>query len=248
MRRATALLAGALALCLAVAGCSGEGADGGMANTPQKSPFSLASGSQPPVGGTGSLVAYVPSATPLRASPGGKALATLPKKTDFGSPQVVAVVQRQGNWLGVISSQLANGHIGWIRADRARLTRVDFSIQEVLSRRELIVRRGSKVIARTRTAIGRPEAPTPRGTFAVTDRLLINQRGSPYAFCVLALSAHQPRVPQGWGGGDRVAIHATSDPSSIGQAVSLGCLRVRADVMRRLVKLVPLGTPVHVVA
>jgi len=249
MRPVTAVLVGLLALCMIAAGC-GQGADGGTSNKPDKSPFAVASSPPPPggVAGSGSLTAYVPAATPLRASPDGKALATLPKKTDFGSPQVVPVLERRNGWLRVMSSKLKNGASGWIRADRARLFRVDYTIQESLARRELTVRRGSRVVARTRTAIGRPEAPTPRGTFAVTDRLMINRTGSPYACCVLALSAHQPKTPQGWGGGDRVAIHATSDPSSVGQAVSLGCLRVRTSVMRRLVRLVPLGTPVRVVA
>lgn len=234
---------------LSVAGC-GQGADGGTPNTPEPSPFSVASSSQPAgrSAASGSLTAYVPAATPLRAAPGGKALTTLPRKTDFGSPQVVRVLEQRPGWLRVMSSELRNGASGWIRADRARLFRVNYTIVEDLSRRELTVRRGSRVIARTPTAIGRSEAPTPRGSFAVTDRLLIDRPGSPYACCVLALSAHQPKIPQGWGGGDRVAIHATADPSSIGKAVSLGCLRVRTEVMRRLVRMVPLGTPVRVVA
>ncbi|MDQ6749305.1 MAG: L,D-transpeptidase [Actinomycetota bacterium] len=246
--RSTAAI-GLLALCLTAVGC-GQGADGGTPNGAEKSPFAVASNPTPggSVAGSGSLTAYVPAATPLRESPGGKALATLPKKTDFGSPQVVPVLERRDGWLRVMSSQLKNGLSGWIRADRAKLFRVDYTVEESLARRELTVRRGSRVVARTRTAIGRAEAPTPRGSFAVTDKLMIDRPGSPYACCVLALSAHQPKIPQGWGGGDRVAIHATSDPSSVGQAVSLGCLRVRTEVMRRLVKLVPLGTPVRVVA
>ena len=240
---------GLVTVTLTGAGC-GRGADGGTPNTPEKSPFSVASSSRPPdgVAGSGSLTAHVPEATPLRATPDGKALTTLPKKTPFGSPQVVPVLERRDGWLRVMSSELRNGASGWIRADRARLFRVDYSIEEDLSRRQLTVRRGSRVVARTTTAIGRAEAPTPRGSFAVTDRLVIDRKGSPYACCVLALSAHQPKIPQGWGGGDRVAIHATSDASSVGQAVSLGCLRVRTEVMRRLVRMVPLGTPVRVVA
>jgi lipoprotein-anchoring transpeptidase ErfK/SrfK len=248
MRWRFAAAVGLAALGLTAAGC-GQGADGGTPNTPERSPFSVAAGSGAPGGaaGTGSLTAYVPAATALRAAPGGRALTTLPRKTDFGSPQVVRVLEQREGWLRIMSSELRNGASGWIRAARAKLFRVNYSIEEDLSRRQLTVRRGSRVIARTATAIGRSEAPTPRGSFAVTDRLLIDSPGSPYACCVLALSAHQPKIPQGWGGGDRVAIHATADPSSIGKAVSLGCLRVRPEVMRRLVRVVPLGTPVRVV-
>ncbi len=246
---ASPIALGLATLSLIGAGC-GRGADGGTPNAPEKSPFSVASSSQPPdgVAGSGSLTAHVPEATPLRSAPGGKALTTLPKKTPFGSPQVVRVLERRDGWVRVMSSELRNGASGWIRADRARLFRVDYSIEEDLSRRQLTVRRGARVVARTTTAIGRAEAPTPRGSFAVTDRLVIDRKGSPYACCVLALTAHQPKIPQGWGGGDRIAIHATSDPSSVGKAVSLGCLRVRTEIMRRLVRMVPLGTPVRVVA
>jgi len=83
--------------------------------------------------------------------------------------------------------------------------------------------------------------------FAVTDKLLISRPGSPYACCVLALTGHQTKIPQGWGGGDRLAIHSTNDPSSIGQPVSLGCMRINATVARQLVRTVPLGTPVRIV-
>jgi len=245
LRRCAAI---ALALSAVLAGCAKGGADGGTPNRPMHTPFSVAAGGLPgaTIAGSGSLTAYVSARTPLRASPGGRVVATLPVKTDFGSPQVLAVVQRQSGWLGVLSSKLSNGRVAWIPAGAARLFRVDYSLEESLSRRELVLRRGGQVVVRTRTAIGQSAAPTPKGMFAVTDRLRIDQAGSPYVCCVLALTAHQPRTPQDWGGGDRIAIHATAVPESIGQAVSLGCLRVSTAVMRRLVRIVPLGTPVRI--
>ena len=63
---------------------------------------------------------------------------------------------------------------------------------------------------------------------------------------MLALTGHQPLIPQGWGGGDRIAIHATPSPETIGHAASTGCLRTTNAVMRRLVRRVPLGTRVYV--
>jgi lipoprotein-anchoring transpeptidase ErfK/SrfK len=252
--------AGALAAAGALlAGC-GEGADQGYSNAPAASPFKVAQGSVPgdPTGsstggnavrvaGSGTLTAFVPRGTALRSSPGGRAVGTLPVKTTFKSPQVVTVVGQRSGWLGILTSQLPNGRVGWIRASAGRLYRTDWSIDAIVPRRQLIVRHGSRVVARTKMAVGRPGHETPAGLFAVTDKLLINRPGSPYACCVLALTGHQTKIPQGWGGGDRLAIHSTNDPSSVGQPVSLGCMRIDASVARRLVRLVPLGTQVRIV-
>ena len=41
-----------------------------------------------------------------------------------------------------------------------------------------------------------------------------------------------------------MAIHGTSDPTSIGAAASAGCLRAADSDLRLLMRRVPLGTPV----
>ena len=79
--------------------------------------------------------------------------------------------------------------------------------------------------------IGSPSTPTPTGSFAVTDGL--HWRGSRvYGCCVLALSGHQPQLAQGWTGGDRIAVHGTDAPATVGEAASLGCLHASAADMR----------------
>lgn len=87
-----------------------------------------------------------------------------------------------------------------------------------------------------------PDAP---GRFAVTDRLLFRPVGV-YGCCALALTARQPRLAQGWGGGDRIAFHATLAAGTIGTAASHGCLRTSTRDVRRLVRSVPLGSPVRI--
>ncbi len=47
-----------------------------------------------------------------------------------------------------------------------------------------------------------------------------------------------------WTGGDRLAIHATSDPRDLGRRVSAGCVRALDADLRYLMRGVPLGTPV----
>jgi lipoprotein-anchoring transpeptidase ErfK/SrfK len=47
--------------------------------------------------------------------------------------------------------------------------------------------------------------------------------------------------------GDGYLIHGTNDDSSIGGAVSHGCIRVHNKVIKRLARYIPLGTPLDVV-
>jgi hypothetical protein len=183
----------------------------------------------------------------LRATPGGAVVGGILPKTEFHSDTILPVVAQRDGWLGVVSKELPNGRVGWIPASAGLVTyRTHWSVVASLSRREVVVRRSGRVMQRFRVAIGGPSTPTPTGRFAVTDKLLTQDPASVYGCCILALSAHQPRTPQGWGGGDRVAIHATNLPETIGTAASLGCLRAPAAEARRLVRTVPLGTVVTI--
>ncbi len=178
----------------------------------------------------------------LRGSPGGTPLTTARPRTTFGSARVLAAVVRRGDWLGVLVSERRDDRPAWVAlTGRLALFRVRTALQASVSRRLLVLRRDGRVLVRAPVAVGRPADPTPVGRFAVTDRLLI-EGASPYGCCALALSGHQPDVPQGWGGGDRLAVHGTEDPGSVGQAVSLGCLRAAPSTMRALVDQVQLGT------
>lgn len=184
----------------------------------------------------------------VRSRPRGPVVARLGGQTEFGSPTTLAVAAQRGRWLGVVTTHVANGHLGWVdpqeSAVRTSGTRVRITID--LSERRLVVRRGGKVVRRLTVAIGRASSPTPVGRFAVTDKLAGSRYGSYYGCCILALSAHQPSLPSGWTGGDRIAVHGTNDPGSIGNAVSAGCPRASADDMRFLMRVVPLGAPVFV--
>lgn len=190
---------------------------------------------------------HVTRATALRSRPGGPVVARIGPRTEFGSPTVVPVVRQRGAWLAVVTSALPNGRIGWISA-RARLEghRTGWRISVSLGRRQVVARRDGRVVSRFPVAIGGPGTPTPRGTFAVTDKITTGNPSSPYGCCILALTGHQTKTPQGWGGGDRIAIHATNLPQTIGTEASVGCLRAPTAAIRRLVDVVPLGTLVTV--
>jgi lipoprotein-anchoring transpeptidase ErfK/SrfK len=123
---------------------------------------------------------------------------------------------------------------------------VRWKIEVNLSRKKLTVQENGKTLERYTVAVGRPDAPTPTGHFAVTDRLATHDPSGPYGCCVLALSAESPHAIQGWSGGNRIAIHSTPDSGSIGQAVSHGCVRVTLADGAWLLKHIPLGTPTFI--
>jgi L,D-transpeptidase catalytic domain len=192
--------------------------------------------------------ARVLRATALRAAPGGRRVGRLRRRTEFGSPKVVSVLRRRGGWLRVVVPERPNGRPAWVRAAATRPGAVDVSIHVDRSARRLVVRRGDRVLRRVRVAVGRPGTETPTGRFAVTDKLRTRRPDSPYGCCAIALSGHQTKLLPGWPGGDRLAIHATPQAETIGQAASLGCLQAPTRAMRKLLRAVPLGAPVFVAA
>jgi L,D-transpeptidase catalytic domain len=190
--------------------------------------------------------AYLPRSTVLYHEPSGRKRMRITAKTEWGSPRVLGVVEQRGGWLGVQAAELRNGEIAWVRRGEARVDCVRWSLHADLSKRMLFVRRDGRPVRKMRVAIGRRENPTPKGRFTVTDKLRVTAPGSAYGCCVLALSGHQTNLPDYWPGGDRLAVHATSDESTIGDPVSLGCLRARSSRARWLIETVPLGSPLFI--
>ncbi len=194
-------------------------------------------------GGSGALVALVLHPTALRASPGGHSIAHLATRTEFGSPEMLWVVKHVHGWLGVITPQAGNGRVAWIEQRVTSLSRVSWELKVSLSARRLTVINQGKVVKSYTVAIGTPDAPTPTGHFAVTDRLATDDPSGPYGCCILGLSASAPHAIQGWTGGTRIAIHSTPETGSIGEAASHGCIRLTLPEGRWLLGHIPLGTP-----
>ena len=194
------------------------------------------------------LTARLTRPVTLRSRPGGRVLTHLSRRTEFDSPRVLGVISRRRGWLRVVSSELRDDSRGWLRADHAELGATDWSVHVDRSARRLTLRRSGRRIETLPVAVGRPGTPTPVGRYATTDELLTRRPDSPYGCCIIALSGHQTRLVEGWPGGDRLAIHATPQVESIGRAASLGCLRADASDVRRMMRRLPLGTPVFVSA
>jgi hypothetical protein len=184
--------------------------------------------------------------TPLRDGPGGDVLSRVRTTTEFGSPTILGVKRHRGRWLKVLTPVLPNYHHGWIRARAATVHGTDYDIRVDRAAHEAHFRRDGKTLLTFPVAVGRPGNETPLGRFAVTDKLRTTDASSPYGCCALALSGHQTRLEPGWPGGDRLAIHGTPSVETIGQAVSLGCMRAPADALHKLLRRMPVGAPVFI--
>lgn len=82
-------------------------------------------------------------------------------------------------------------------------------------------------------AIGKPSTPTPTGKFTIINKAI--NPGGPFGVRWLGLSK------KGYG------IHGTNNPSSIGKAVSNGCIRMYNKDVLELANMVPIGTVVTII-
>ncbi|MGQ0825085.1 MAG: L,D-transpeptidase [Actinomycetota bacterium] len=253
--RSPLLLALAAALIGACGGASAdEPTDGAVTTTtaPNSDPESVA-----PVVADAGLVAVTDLVATARgdlavyAAIGDvNATSTLPAATEFGSPTTVRVTAwegESGEWLDVALPTRPNGSHGFVRAADVDLARVEYAIDVDLGARMLTMRDGNgAAVLSTAVAIGSPDNPTPTGDFYVTDVLDTGNDAGAYGPYALGLSAHSETLSEFGGGDGQVGIHGTNQPSSIGQNVSHGCVRVPNDVVSQLAAMVPLGTPVSI--
>jgi hypothetical protein len=124
MRASRPLASLAATLAAALAGCGGSeaasprangGTEGGV-----REDFVAAADDREPARRGRFVTARVVRRTTLRTAPAGRVLARIGRRTEFGSPRVLAVTGRRGRWLRVTVSERRNGEHGWIRAAAAR--------------------------------------------------------------------------------------------------------------------------------
>jgi lipoprotein-anchoring transpeptidase ErfK/SrfK len=200
-----------------------------------------------------SRYAFVDHATTVRARPDprARALGRLSTRTPDGTSELVLLLQRTRGrdgqpWLRVRTPLLPAGTTGWVSgAALAAPRRVRTWL--VIDRRalRLTLHRGGRVVLRAPIGIGKSSTPTPAGRFYVRDRLTgLDPRGlyGPEAF---GTSARSTRVTD-WPGGSVVGIHGTNRPDLLPGRISHGCVRLRNRDVRRLARLMPVGTPLTI--
>lgn len=185
------------------------------------------------------------STVTVRATPGGRVTAHIAPKTTLGSIRVFRILAQQGDWLKVSLPTRPNGSAGWVRASLFLVQGVNSSIDVNLKEREITVRVPGEMPVTAPVAIGSKENPTPEGNFFVTDLVIPTNANGAYGDFALGLSAHSETLSEFGGMDGQVGIHGTNDKSSIGRAVSHGCIRV-PDSLLRLLRKVGLGSPVTI--
>jgi lipoprotein-anchoring transpeptidase ErfK/SrfK len=195
-----------------------------------------------------SLVAYARSRRlSVYASPRAKRpRLRLPNRDENGTQTSFLVQSQRPGWLHVHLPTRPNGSTGWVRRDAVKLYDDRYLVVIRLRRHELELWDGHELAARYPVAVGTSSTPTPRGLFYVVELLQpSNPDGSygPYSF---GLSAHSNVLRTFAGGDGRVGLHGTNQPDLIGSSISHGCIRVRNESIRRLARVLPLGTPVEI--
>ena len=178
--------------------------------------------------------------------PGGRVVARIGARTEFGSPQTLAVAFRKGEWIAVRSPALRNRQLGWLRAadrpasEAARPDRGRPLQAHALRRRgrgRPQAGRGCDRLLRDANAARRVlrhgQAARPGLRFRTTDAASSRSQDG---------SRTCPRA-------GRAAIASRSmalQPRTTAKPATNGCLHLPGEVLRYLMRDVPLGTPVHI--
>jgi lipoprotein-anchoring transpeptidase ErfK/SrfK len=181
--------------------------------------------------------------------PGARPFARFGRLNVNGVPTVFAVLgvrldrRCRASWYHVQLPLRPNGVTGWVRASVVSQRALHVRIVVDLSQRQVALFRAAKLLLVTTAAIGSPATPTPTGHYFVNQKLVAPDPLGPFGPAALGISAFSP-VLQNWVQGGPIAIHGTNQAELLGSAVSHGCIRVPNDVVEKLWKLVPTGTPV----
>ncbi|HTE61531.1 MAG TPA: L,D-transpeptidase [Solirubrobacteraceae bacterium] len=189
----------------------------------------------------------------IRSKPSerGRTIAKLRWNTEDGLPEVYVVLESRLDdeervWLQIRVPGRPNGRTGWVREEQlSNLKEVETHL--TIDRRTLTatLRKRGKEIWTSRVGIGAPGTITPKGKFWIRERLR-NLGGNPvYGPWAFGTSAYSDTLTD-WPGGGVVGIHGTNQPELIPGRPSHGCVRLPNAKIVRLVKLMPVGTPVRI--
>jgi hypothetical protein len=216
--------------------------------------LALASPAEVPLSGVDNVSrwAYVMQRVVVREQPDATAepIGVLRTVTPEGETNLVLAYAAQRDagdrlWVRVPLSALPNGRSGWVPRDAlGDLHRIRTHLVIDRARLRAVLLRDGRAVFSTRVGIGRGRWPTPAGEFYVRVRLdhFTDPMYGPVAF---GLNARSPWLTD-WPKGGVVGIHGTNAPQLLPGRVSHGCIRMRNGAIRRLARLLPLGTPVSI--
>jgi hypothetical protein len=167
--------------------------------------------------------------------------------TEDGFPEVYPVLRswrdsKGHTWLEVRIPMRPNGGTGWVRRSAlGPYFRVRTVLVLVRHKLRATLYKGGRRIWSAPVGIGKPGTPTPAGRFWIREKFRTPDPGSLYG--PVAFGSSDYSVLSDWPGGGVIGIHGTSEPALIPGRPSHGCIRVRNRAVRRLWRLMPIGTP-----
>jgi lipoprotein-anchoring transpeptidase ErfK/SrfK len=174
------------------------------------------------------------------------ALLVLKRRDKHGTQRAFLVRGTRGNWVHVYLPSRPNGSLGWVRSRAVKMYDNRYRIVVRLRAHKLQLWRKRHLLATYPVATGTASTPTPRGLYYIVELLQPSNPGGSYGPYSFGLSAHSNVLKTFAGGDGRVGLHGTNEPGLIGSSVSHGCIRLRNVAVRRLARILPLGTPVYV--
>ncbi len=185
-----------------------------------------------------------------RASRNAPRVARLRYRTEDGPLETYLALESRVDsagrtWVHIRVPGRPNGRTGWVdRDDLGPLFEITTMLRIDRHALRATLYRSGKRVWTSRVGIGKSATPTPVGHFWIRSRLKGFGGGAygPWAFGTAAYS----RLSD-WPGGGVIGIHGTNEPQLIPGRPSHGCVRVPNDKVRKLAKLMPVGTPVEIV-
>jgi lipoprotein-anchoring transpeptidase ErfK/SrfK len=174
----------------------------------------------------------------------------LDNPNENGAPLVFLVEgqDHSGEWLPVNLPVRPNGSTGYVRASDVDVVSNEHRVKVELGAHRLTVTRGTETVVEAPIGVGTQETPTPGGVYYIKELLRPPDPNGDYGAYAYGLSGFSNVLEEFNGGDGVIGIHGTNDPSSIGQNVSHGCIRLTNDVITEMAGYLPLGTPVEIVA
>jgi L,D-transpeptidase catalytic domain len=184
-----------------------------------------------------------------RPDPRSPVLALLTRRTPEATANIVLVLDEslraKRQWVRVRLPVLPNNRTAWVR--RSDLGGYRFVHTHLVVDREdftATLSYDGRVVFRAPVGVGKPESPTPAGSFYVRDKL--SGFGDPFYGSLAYGTSARSAVLTDWPGGGFVGIHGTNAPELIPGRVSHGCIRMRNRDILRLSRLMPVGTPLTI--
>jgi lipoprotein-anchoring transpeptidase ErfK/SrfK len=172
---------------------------------------------------------------------------TLSNPNEDGAPRVFLVKSQQPDWLEVMVPVRPNGTRGWIRSSDVTLTQHSWRVLVEVGTNRLTVWNGKDIFLQESVAVGTGGTPTPTGDYYITELLKPDDPGGPYGPFAFGLSAFSDVLKTFAGGPGVIGMHGTNNSSSIGRAVSHGCIRLTNASITKLADNMPIGTPISLV-